>query len=244
MTPDEAKRLLASSAGAEDPVFLPPEVLGGISLDDVPKDTPIEIGRRKGIVHELEWNGRFVKKADTFVGEADYTWTRKYWYSPLGLEQYLDLVRRAAEVRRQTCGDVLLLQYDDDGAFIHMGIAVTTQASNLNEALSHVKSVCAQIEETADKAADDVGRKIAQTAARLSAWGTKSMDALIDTVENSISADEKGRSLEELMSRLLETVSGFSVTGRTRTATEEIDITVLNDSNDPRFRRESALLLA
>jgi hypothetical protein len=34
------------------------------------------------------------------------------------------------------------------------------------------------------------------------------------------------------------------VNGRVRTATEEIDLSILNDSDDPRFRRESALLLA
>ena len=32
--------------------------------------------------------------------------------------------------------------------------------------------------------------------------------------------------------------------GRLRTATEEIDISVLNDSTEPRLRRESALILA
>jgi len=37
---------------------------------------------------------------------------------------------------------------------------------------------------------------------------------------------------------------GLTVTNRIRTATEEIDISILNDSEDPRLRRESALLLA
>jgi hypothetical protein len=44
--------------------------------------------------------------------------------------------------------------------------------------------------------------------------------------------------------RLFEAVPGFTVTGRIRTATEEIDIAILNGSDDPRFRRESAILLA
>jgi hypothetical protein len=43
---------------------------------------------------------------------------------------------------------------------------------------------------------------------------------------------------------LFETVPGFTVSGRIRTATEEIDLSILNDSNDPRLRRESAVLLA
>jgi Bacterial regulatory helix-turn-helix protein, lysR family/Restriction endonuclease len=56
-------------------------------------------------------------------------------------------------------------------------------------------------------------------------------------------ADEKGRSLEELCSRLFASVHGLTVTGRIRTETEEIDITILNDGNDPRLRREAALIL-
>ena len=39
-------------------------------------------------------------------------------------------------------------------------------------------------------------------------------------------------------------MKGFSINGRIRTATEEIDISVLNDSPDPRLRRESAVVLA
>jgi hypothetical protein len=45
------------------------------------------------------------------------------------------------------------------------------------------------------------------------------------------------------VSRLIETVDGFSVSGRIRTDTEEIDIEIINDSTDPRFKRERALLL-
>ena len=63
-------------------------------------------------------------------------------------------------------------------------------------------------------------------------------------VETAPNSDEKGRSLEELSSRLFESVDGFSVTGRVRTSTEEIDVSLLNDCDDPRFQRESAMLIA
>jgi len=70
------------------------------------------------------------------------------------------------------------------------------------------------------------------------------LDALLNAVETAESADEKGRALEELMARLFSTIAGFQVTGRVRTATEEIDIAIFNGSADPRFAREEALLLA
>lgn len=34
----------------------------------------------------IEWNGRLFRDGKTISGEADYTWTRKYWYDSLGLE--------------------------------------------------------------------------------------------------------------------------------------------------------------
>lgn len=100
------------------------------------------------------------------------------------------------------------------------------------------------MEEAAEQAADEVGQRIAEVAARLSGWGSKTLDALVDAVETAGSADDKGRMLEELCSRLFASVPGFAVTGRVRTETEEIDISVLNDSSEARMRREGALILA
>ena len=102
----------------------------------------------------------------------------------------------------------------------------------------------AEVLEAADKAADEVGQRIAEIAARLSGWGLASLDHLVDAVERATSADAKGRTLEELCSRLFSSVLGFTVTSRIRTETEEIDISVLNDSAEPRLRREGAVILA
>jgi hypothetical protein len=153
------------------------------------------------------------------------------------------LVRRAVEVRNKVHGDVDLPEHDDDGAFIHLTVMIRTEAKNLDKAYRQVQAVCHQLEEAANQASDEIGKRIAEVAARLSGWGCQSLDQLVNAVETAKSADEKGRSLEELMSRLLETIPGFTVSGRIRTDTEEIDITVLNDSVDPRFRRESAIVL-
>ena len=177
-------------------------------------------------------------------GEADLAWTRKYWYSPLGLEQYLDLVRRAVETRHRTHGDVELTHYDDDGAYVQLYFRIDTKDTNLARAYAAVRKIADEVEEAAEQAADEVGQRIAEVAARLSGWGSESLDGLVDAVEKSASADDKGRTLEELSSRLFASVPGFAVTGRVRTETEEIDITVLNDSTEARLRREGALILA
>ncbi|MBE9049195.1 hypothetical protein IQ243_02015 [Nostocales cyanobacterium LEGE 11386] len=239
----EAKALL-KIAYEDEPVFLPPSVLDKIMLDDIPDEVMIEVGSLRDGVMYLDWSGRLFKDQDQIKGEADYTWTRKYWYSPIGLEHYLDLVRRAVELRNRVHGDVEVTNYNDDGAYIHMTFVISTRKKNLGKAYQHVKVLCNELEEIAEKASDEAGKRLSEIASRLSGWGRQSLDTLVNTVEKASSNDERGRSLEELISQLFETIVGFTVTDRIRTATEEIDIAVLNDSNDPRFKRESAILLA
>lgn len=68
--------------------------------------------------------------------------------------------------------------------------------------------------------------------------------ALLGAVETATTATDKGRSLEELMARLFGSVARFEVDDRNvRTETEEIDLTILNGSNDPPFSKEGPLLL-
>jgi hypothetical protein len=244
MDAKEARCILSEFDEEDQRVALPPAILAKLGIEDVPEGVRIEVGtNRRGVLH-LDWTGTIFREGESLCGEAEYIWTRKYWYSPLGLEQYLDLVRRSVETRHRTKGDVELTHFDDDGAFIALSFRVRTDEKNLAKAHRAIKKIAAEVEEAAEEAAAEVGQRIAEVAARLSGWGSESLDGLIDAVESAKSADDRGRSLEELCSRLFSSVPGFSVTGRVRTETEEIDISVVNDSTEPRLRREGALVLA
>ena len=240
-----ARRIIASwNEEDEAPAELPASVLPKLAMDDLPEGITIHVGtHQKGVLH-LDWNGMLGRDTKGIYGEADHTWTRKYWYSPLGLEQYLDLVRRAVETRHRVRGDVELMDYDDDGAYVALRFRIDTDEKNLGKAYDAIRKVATEVEEAAEQAADEVGKHIAEMAARLSGWGSQTLDGLVDGVEGAKSADDKGRTLEELCSKLFGSVPGFAVTGRIRTETEEIDISVLNDSAEPRLRREGALILA
>jgi hypothetical protein len=244
MNTADARCILALPQDEGEPVALPPSILSKLTIDDVPDGASFQVGTMKDGVLHLDWSGTLYRTGGMIAGEADYTWTRKYWYAPLGLEQYLDLVRRAVETRHRVRGDVALTYHDDDGAYVSLYFRINTTEKNLMRAYEAIRKVTAEIEETAEEAADEVGRHIAEVAARLSGWGSKSLDGLVDAVEAATSADDRGRSLEELCSRLFASVPGFTVTWRIRTETEEIDIAVLNDSADPRLRREGAFILA
>lgn len=65
------------------------------------------------------------------------------------------------------------------------------------------------------------------------------LEELLKAVEVASSADDKGKSLEALCDRLFGTIEGFEVRNRIRTATEEIDLTIINGSQDHRLRREA-----
>lgn len=244
MNVQQARNLLQGTMDEDEPADLPPCVLPQLTQDDLPEGASIQVGTmRDGCLH-LDWSGRLYRDGTSIIGEADHTWTRKYWYAPLGLEQYLDLVRRAVETRHRTHGDVEVTHHDDDGAYVHLTFSIRTADHNLGRAFDTVRRIAAEVEEAAQQAADEVGERIAEIAARLSGWGSENLDTLVDRVSTSTSNDEKGRSLEELCSRLFEAVPGFTVTGRVRTETEEIDISIRNGNAEAPFNREEALILA
>jgi hypothetical protein len=67
---------------------------------------------------------------------------------------------------------------------------------------------------------------------------------LIQAVDRASASDEKGRALEELASQLFCGIPGFALDGkRVKTQTEEIDLVISNASEDPKLRREDAIIL-
>jgi len=244
MNVEEARALLENGEDDGEPVSLPLSVLSELTKDDIPDGVSINVGAMKKNVLHLDWSGKLYKEGEFIIGEADQTWTRKYWYAPLGLEQYLDLVRRAVETRQRTHGDVQITHQDDDGAYVQLSFSIHTNEQNLRRAFDRVVRIEAEVEEAAQQAISEIDKRIAEIASRLSGWGSESLDKLVDRVDTASSADEKGRSLEELCARLFETVPGFVVTQRVYTATEEIDIAIRNGNKETPFDREEALILA
>lgn len=243
MTRDVVLRMIADAAGSEEPVFLPAALLADLTVKDIPADAQVSVGDLEDGVMHVEWDGYFVSEGGKLKAVCQELWTRKYWDAPLGMPYYMDLVKRAAETRQRSHGDVVFRDWDDDGAYIRLNYDCTDLPDSLADAYKVVLGRKRHLEEVADNVSQQVGVSVAEAAQRMSGWGSHSYDALINIVETAISPDDKGRSLEELIARLLASISGFTVTGRIRTETEEIDISVLNGSTDPRFQREGALIL-
>ena len=90
MKVEDAREHLRCSA-PEEPTALPSSVLAGLSVEDMPGGSAFRVGTMKDGVLHLDWSGTLYRDGDRVFGEADHTWTRKYWYAAVGLEQYLDL---------------------------------------------------------------------------------------------------------------------------------------------------------
>ena len=95
----------------------------------------------------LEWEGRLYRKGDVIEAEAEYFRTRKYWYAPIGLEQYVDLVRRAVESRQRLRGDVEIVHFEDDGAFIQFFYKIHTGTNDPGKAWEITSRVSSEVEE-------------------------------------------------------------------------------------------------
>src|SRR6185437_5868297 len=128
MTADEARELLAE-ADEDDEVTIPESVLPDLVIDDIPDGRSFLVGTVRDEIAHLDWAGHLTRAGAQIVGEAEHIYTRKYWYSPLGLEQYMDLVRRAVETRHRLRGDAKVTHYDDDGAYVQLLFTIRPTSS-------------------------------------------------------------------------------------------------------------------
>jgi Restriction endonuclease len=257
MTLEDVKRRLAETAARyqddEDdrenddgePEFLSPDEIEGLKATDLPAGVHVQVGRLHDAVHRVEFDGTLTRGTKTPIRvEMTPSWYRKYWPLPLGMGPYVDLVRRAIETRQRVRGDVDLGDLDsDDDIWIHLTYTIHLPTDDVAHAYAEAKRIDAELFEAADAVCDKIDLQVAEVGKRLSGWGQLTLDQLLDEIDRQKTMDAKGRVLEELVCKLLETVPGFRVGGRVRTETEEIDIRVINGSEDPVWKREGALLL-
>jgi hypothetical protein len=252
-TDDAAEKQLQSilrslSEADEDgePVFVPRELLKRITPNDVADGARVQVGTLKQDEFryvELEWDGEFVKDGDALLAYARNHHPRKHWDAPLGLSYFLDIVRRAAERRQAAKGDVSEVEYEDDDAWFALSYRIEVPQTNLAEAFERAAAIERELEEAAAQVNDEVGKRAAEMAQILSGWGDTPLEKLVEIVDTAKDTDTKGRVLEELTAQLFASVKGFTVSGRVRTETEEIDITLVNGSDEPRLRKEGPIIL-
>ncbi|MBA2664504.1 MAG: restriction endonuclease [Bradymonadaceae bacterium] len=218
--------------------------LAKIPVAEIPEGVRVGVGElRDGVIH-VDWDGFLQREGEEVVATIEFLWTRKYWYLPLNLEHYASLVRRAVERRASTHSDVELEHSNDDGAYVSLHYTIRgLPKRSARDAYEVATALQRLLEEEADSIALATGQMVEAAARRIEGWGEQTLDALLDAVSTAKTSDDKGKSLEELVARLFEQIDGLRSNGRLRTQTEEIDITILNNSDDARLKRETAMLL-
>jgi hypothetical protein len=236
---------LAAAGEDGDPVPVLISDLSKLSFDELPlgvRIQPLERIDAKGGQH-LALNGSLVRDNAKLVAVIEeYGW-RKYWTGSLGVEEYHDLVRTAVEARARAQRDVQLYDLLDDDVVYGFEYGIDLPPNDLRQAVEHAKRVSGELLEVAEAVRVGIDDLVVTASKRLQGWGSDPLDALVDRMRIGTTL-EKGRTLEELTSRLFNSIPGFAATGHVVTETEEIDVRIQNGSDDPHWRDESYLLLA
>jgi hypothetical protein len=227
-------------------IYLPPEVLQEISVDELPVGVFVEVGVRHGDVMEIAWNGKLARLVDgelrTFIRHEIYP---KWWPEAVGPRFYLDLLHRCVMSKKGTTAGLVVEDLDDsDDAMICLEYSFPMVGPTLKDAVDSAKRTQRGIEAPAERVLREVTRTLAVSADSVSRGQYASISELLARVDASESASDKGRSLEDLMSALFEQVPGFTVAGRNvNTETEEIDLVILNGSSDPIYSKDGPLII-
>lgn len=222
----------------DEPIGMARADLGKISSDDLPVGVRIEIIDKEadGVIR-LAFAGVLVRIDNTtLVARVEEHGWRKFWAGSLGVQEYHDLILASVQARSHGKGDVRLHDIVDEDVVYGITFDVTLPAGDLKRALDHAEHVRAEVVEAAEAVRVGIDDLVATASKRLKGWGSDPLDVLVDRMRDGAPHD-KGRTLEELTSRLFNTVPGFTATGHILTETEEIDIRIQNTSDEAYWRR-------
>lgn len=213
----------------------------------IPVGALVRLGQRDGNIYVHGWDGYLtVEESGEFGVYVDLDLWPKFWPMPLGARHYLDLVHRSVEARARQIRDVEIVDFDmSDDTCIRLRYRVhVSQASTPISCVQKARAVQQEIERPVNHIASELDRTLARAAHSLSQGEFAALDVLLARVDSAITAAEKGSALEKLVAAAVQQISNFTILERNcNTATEEIDISVLNGSNDPLFNKEGSLVL-
>ena len=242
---EHVRRLL--DADAEEDIFLTEAELGQVTNEAIPIGALVRLGQRNGNTYVQVWDGYLTVEETGELGVyVDMDLWPKFWSMPLGARHYLDLVHRSVEARARQVEDVEIVDFDmSDDTCIRLRYRVhVSHASTPISCVRQARAVQGEIERPVDYIASELDRTLARTAHSLSRGKFAALGVLLATVDSAITATEKGSALEELVAAAVQQIPDFTILERNcNTATEEIDISVLNGSDDPLFSKEGSLVL-
>ena len=215
-------------------------------MDKLPVGVPIGIGNSRDGYVETYWEGFFVRYDDqSFTAVVQHQISPRYWPEAIGARSWLDLLYRSVQSRLGTVPDLQIGEYDDsEEVEIRFEYSFSIGARDLKAAFDEGVRIQEDVEAPAESVLSDVTKTLAASANKVLRGQYAQVASLVAKVEAAESADEKGSSLESLMMTLFEQVPGFSVwQTNVHSRTEEMDLIVLNGSQDAVFSKDGPIIL-
>jgi len=230
-----------------DPIFVDYKDIKEILIVNIPTDVNFEI---VDILDEMSVSKRlegiFSVKENTISVRMYHNWYRKYWDYPLGLKYHMDLMKRLLEFRGEYYNDTVEIEFEDEGDWCHLYYDFIIPKKNIDtlyEVFIEALTKYNWVEEQVFNVQDRIFKLLNEVHEQYNVYKLVEIPELYDMADKEENSQVKGAILEELVSRLLSNIDGFTVKERVRTETEEIDLVIRNQSNNITWARESALIL-
>lgn len=218
-----------------------------LTLTIIPKDHLVEIADMQDRnVYYQHFEGTFGWRDESFCAFVSHDWYRKYWDYPLGLAFHMDLMKRLVEFRQDEYKDIADIEFNDEGDWCHLTytIKIPSDAKTLFDAFGYATQTTSWVDdivETAQTQTTELVNGIAQNYSKLKLL---TLPEIIQKLRTVTDDNEKGKVLEEFSARFFSLVKGFEIIERIRTKTEEIDLVIVNKSDEPFWKKESNLILS
>jgi len=230
----------------DDRIFIETSDIGNILIKDIPNNKFVEIADL-GIdgTYHFDFEGEFGWNDEFFCAFVRQNWYRKYWDFPLGLPFHMDLMKRLAEFRASNDKDVQNIEFEDEGDWCHLNyeILIPKTANTLEDAFIYASKIVDWIDNTVQTAQEGASELINKIVEKYNETSLLTLPELIEKVKTTLDISEKGKYLEELVARFFSEIEGFQIIERKRTKTEEIDIVIVNNSEQSFWKAESQLIL-
>ena len=186
-------------------------------------------------MEESAWNRKWLHHPDARIALFFDLWQTRLVYSTVG-----PLNRANGTSRPSTGGTDKLIRYIHAAEGLRIRGVPVLPDRPLNE-----MELDAEYQMLRNAIRENVAPSVAadKRSGKLSADGVDKIRRLVLKVDQQITSADKGLILEDLIAQLLETVTGFTVQQRIHTQTEEIDLFVLNDSANTRWKNDGPLIL-
>jgi hypothetical protein len=231
--------------GEGELLYLPSDLLAEIRSSDLPAEIPVGAVTHRDDRVEVTWDGHLIRAEDgTFRAVIRFQILPKYWLEAIGARFYLDLLHKSVLSAASGIEDLKVEDLDDsDDNVIELDYSFPVSGANLGELYTKARQVQHDLERPAETVLYDVTKAVAKSADRVLRGHYARASELVARVEAAESSADKGASLEILMAALFEQIPGFTVIRSVRTETEQIDLEILNDSQDAVYSKDAPLVL-